>query len=197
MRTFALFPHRIGTRQIRLCCVGWPLCHFPRFLFTRSRGDGGGTIIHNVTGLSYPGWLISILFAATSHPLLPTHTPISICIGNREKLLCPRRHLISARKVVCAEVCAEMRNLSSHRVSIWMQYLLLPLLVVCDVLEKHAAALDSPARLRFGSKTQLRCIHFTQVATAIKRKHNLHDFQMQSAPLPLPLPMTLICNAAL
>lgn len=119
-----------------------------------------GAIIHHVTGLSYPGWLISILFAATSHS---PHTPISICIGNREKLVCPRRHLISARQVVCAGVCAEMKNLSTYRVSIWKQYLLLPLLIVCDVLEQRVAALGSPPHLRFGSRTQLRCINFTPI----------------------------------
>lgn len=46
--------------------------------------------------------------------------------------------------VICLEVRAEIKNLSTYTVSISKQYLFLPLLIVCDVLEECVVELFIP-----------------------------------------------------
>lgn len=96
-------------------------------------------IIHHVTALSYQGWVIPIHSTATSH----FHTPISICIENGIVTL-PRLGSHRTLGVICLEVSAEIKNLSTYAVSITKQYLLLPLLIVYDVLEQCVEELCIP-----------------------------------------------------
>lgn len=122
------------------------------------RSVTSGTIIHHVTGLSYPGWLISILFAATSH--FP-HTPISICIGNGgKKLLCPRRHLISSRP----------GKLFAHKsAQRWRICPLTGFLFESNISSCHyllsVMCWSNVSHLRLGWRTCWRCFNFTHSPT--------------------------------
>lgn len=94
--------------------------------------------------------------------------PISICIGNG------RNPSLRSGRVICPEVSAQIKNLSTYAVSITKQYLLLPFLIVADAVEPSAEEPDS-RDLRPGSRTEPRFINFIQSADSARWKHNLHD----------------------